>query len=53
MEGQGAEVPVGLSPLEQWAAQAHEMYTSLMKAGFEDAEAITILVGMTRQVDTD
>lgn len=51
MEGSGN--PVGLSPLEEWAAQAHEMYVSLIAAGFTGPEALTILVGMTRQGGTD
>jgi len=53
MEGQGAGVPADLSPLGVWAAQAHEMYLSLLEAGFTGPEALTILVGMTRQADTD
>ena len=47
MEGEGRLVD--LSPLATWATQAHEMYTSLLDAGFNGPEALTILVGMTRQ----
>jgi len=53
MDDQGAGVPVGLSPLGQWAAQAHEMFQSLVEAGFKDDEALTILVGMTRQTNDE
>lgn len=50
---EGAGVSANLSPLQMWAAQAHEMYTSLLAAGFTGPEALTILVGYTRQVETD
>lgn len=50
---EGAGVSANLSPLQIWAAQAHEMYLSLLTAGFTGPEALTILVGMTRQAETD
>ena len=53
MDDQGAGVPLALSPLDQWAAQAHEMYESLVAAGFEDDAALAILVGMTRQTNDE
>jgi hypothetical protein len=53
MDDQGAGVPLVLSPLGQWAAQAHEMYQSLVEAGFEDDAALAILVGMTRQTNDE
>ena len=53
MEDQGAGVPLALSPLAQWAAQAHEMYESLVAAGFEEDAALAILVGMTRQTNDE
>lgn len=53
MEDQGTGVHADMSPLEVWAAQAHEMFHSLKAAGFTEPEAFTILVGMTRQTETD
>lgn len=50
---EGTGVHADLSPLQVWAAQAHEMFHSLTAAGFTEPEALTILVGMTRQTDTD
>jgi hypothetical protein len=52
MEGHDAEAPV-MSPLEQWAAQVHELYTAMLKAGFKAEEALALIAGMSQQADFD
>lgn len=53
MENHETGVLANLSPLEQWATQMHELYTAMQKAGFASSEALTLIAGMTRQVDDD
>jgi len=35
------------SPLRVFAIQTHELYTELKNAGFNESQAISILVGLT------
>lgn len=53
MEGHGAGVSATLSPLEQWAAQVHELYQAMLKAGFTGSEALTLIAGMSQRADSD
>lgn len=46
-------VPAVLSPLQAWAAQAHEAFTALCEAGFAEHQALTLLAGMQRPGTAD
>jgi hypothetical protein len=53
MENHETGVLADMSPLQQWATQLHEIYISMLQAGFASAEALTLIAGITRQVDDD
>lgn len=39
---------VELSPLEESAVRLHEIYVSLMKGGFNEDEALSLIAKMTK-----
>lgn len=42
-----------LSPLEQDAANMHEMFLALMKAGFEERQALQLIAFLLDRADED
>ena len=53
MESHGIGVSANLSPLEQWATQANELYQAMLRAGFSTTEAVALIVGMSQHHDAD
>ena len=43
MKEEDIELFAALTPLEEWAAQIHEMYLAAIKAGFEEQDALTLI----------
>lgn len=39
---------LNMTPLDGLAIQMHEMYISLRRAGFDDTQALILVVGMVR-----
>lgn len=39
------------TPLAEWAARVHELFTVLTNAGFDEAQALTLIAGMLTQTD--
>lgn len=45
-------VSSALTPLQQWATQVHEVFTSLQWAGFSEPQSIAIVAAMQRPTET-
>jgi len=43
MEEEDIGVFTALTPLEEWAAQVHEIYLATIKAGFDQQDALTLI----------
>lgn len=48
MDGLMGEIEESLSGMMQWALMTHEMYTSLVEAGFTEEQALRLVSNMMR-----
>jgi len=46
MNDDSSTIGVDVSPLRVFAVQSHELFTELKNAGFDENQAISILVGL-------